>query len=240
MKSKKLFVMGIILLVLPLIFIFEIELLSAEANPCGSDNSFLGTFKRGDIITLKQTCDTCTYVNLSSIKFPNSSSISYGHSMIRDGVDYTISFNHTLGLGCYAYTVFGNKVTLEVETIDFEITESGMEKIGGGEGLILVIAIVVILSVGVFFFFISFKFEKLPGKFICISLASIIFLIAILYSLTILTQTFGGFSSLTEGYATFWFVMRIIIGIIITFVTLYCLLLAVKAWNIKRGFVDED
>ena len=132
-----------------------INLISAEANPCGSDNSFLGTFSQGTNITLKQICSTCTYINLSSIKYPNSTIINYGTSMTKSNVDFTYSFSDTNNLGCYTYSVFGNKVTIEVESIDFEITTTG-EKVSLSNTIIVIVFIIMAL----FFLYLGSIFDK--------------------------------------------------------------------------------
>lgn len=99
---------------------------SAESNPCGNDGSFLGTFKQGTTINLVQTCDTCTYVNLSSITYPDSTKQSLNSVMTKSGTDYNYTFNSTASIGCYSYSVYGDKGgTLTGEVINFQITPSG-------------------------------------------------------------------------------------------------------------------
>jgi hypothetical protein len=85
-------------------------------------------FKQYDIITLKQTCDSCTYVNLSSISYPNST-LSYINSlMTKQGVDYNYSFSDTSTLGTYLYVVAGDKDSgFDTETFCFEVTTSGKD-----------------------------------------------------------------------------------------------------------------
>lgn len=75
-------------LYLPLFMsLFLVNLVSAT-NPCGNDNSYLGTFKQGGIINLKQTCDDCSYVNLSNVSYPNSSFALLGQfNMTKSGTD---------------------------------------------------------------------------------------------------------------------------------------------------------
>ena len=52
-------------------------------------------------------------------------------------------------------------------------------------------------------------------------------------------QNLYGFSALVEGTETFWFVMKslLTIGIIAFFVIVGLVML--KAWKIKRGYVDR-
>lgn len=47
------------------ILIFILPMISAEVQT-------LGTFKINDCIVLKQTCSNCSYVNITSVLYPNS------------------------------------------------------------------------------------------------------------------------------------------------------------------------
>lgn len=122
--------------------IFLINLVSAE-NVCGNTNSFLGTYKQTETVKLKQVCDTCTYVNLSSVNYPNSSTETLNIAMTKNGVDYSYDFSNTTNLGCYSYSVFGDKDgNLKAEVIDFQITPSGE---GGSSNTIFIIFAVLLI-----------------------------------------------------------------------------------------------
>lgn len=133
-------------LLLLLIFgMFLISLVSA-VNECGNDNSFLGTFKQGATITLKQTCDDCTYVNLSSVDYPNSTKIVYNTNMTKNGIEFTITSKDTSVLGCYSYVVYGDKGGTKIsETIDYLINPSGQ----GGSGNSVFYIIIILLAYGI-------------------------------------------------------------------------------------------
>jgi len=87
----------------------------------------LGVFKQNECILLYQLCDICTYVNITSVKLPNSTIININEQMDRNGVDYTYSFCNTSLLGEYQYSVCGDKGTFICEEIRFEVTPSGKE-----------------------------------------------------------------------------------------------------------------
>lgn len=113
MKSK-LFFFLILLLVLPLI----------SSASCVENN--LGTFKQGEIINLRQTCDTCSFVNLSGVTIPNSTTIYFNEMMNKTGIEYNYQFTNTLTIGNYFYTVLGDKGGIDTsETLCFEITPMG-------------------------------------------------------------------------------------------------------------------
>lgn len=137
MKNKRLLLN---VLTLSYILLLCVLTISAESNPCGNDGSFLGTFKQGSIINLIQTCDSCTYVNISSVTYPDSTKEIINSEMTKSGTDYNYSFNGTTLLGCYSYSVYGDKGgTLTSEVISFQVTPSGFI---GSFNLYLVILVI--------------------------------------------------------------------------------------------------
>jgi len=228
MEGKILLSIFITLLLIPIVF---------------ATQTTLGTYERGACIELTQICGDCVWNNVTSILFPNTTKVIIDGVMTKRGTDYNYSYcfpNETgdyyiNGVGDY----FGDDKPIIWEYI-VTLTPTGNEKLNSGEGLSLLGSILVMIVLGLFFFLMSFKFEGKTGKIICIGLAGIIFFIAVLYTLMILNQNFGGFSQFTEGYATFWMVLKVFGGVIILFFVLYCFLLAFKLWGIKRGFIDVD
>jgi hypothetical protein len=133
---KKIFIfMLMCLMVFPLV---------ASAS-CGSNN--IGTFKSGETISLRQTCDTCTYVNVSSVTLPNSSLIYINKAMTKTGIEYDYSYLVS-DLGDYFYVVRGDKNGVDQsETFCFGVTPSGAS---GSDNIVLYI-ILIILTYGVGF-----------------------------------------------------------------------------------------
>lgn len=87
--------------------------------------SNLGVFKKNDCVELYQLCESCTFVNLTSVKLPNETRI-FGELMNDFGNDFTFEFCNTSLLGGYQYNVCGDKGgVLTCENIDFTITKSG-------------------------------------------------------------------------------------------------------------------
>lgn len=140
-----------------MVSLFFMTLVSA-VNECGNDNSFLGTIKQGSPITLKQTCDDCTYVNLSSVNYPNSTKIVYNTNMSKNGIEFTKISADTTQLGCYSYVVYGDKKgTLTSETIDYLVTASGQSS---GNSNIAFFIIIIVLSYGIMGFGFYFQREE--------------------------------------------------------------------------------
>lgn len=136
MKKIMITIIIALLLVSPIIL--------AEGEEC--DGVYLGTFQQYSEIALKQICDTCTYVTISTITFPNSTIINVDENMTRSGVNYNYSFSSTGSLGYYYYDVFGDKDNeIRTETFCFNITPSGFVGTIGFYVLILVLSLGIII-----------------------------------------------------------------------------------------------
>jgi len=155
--------------------LFLITLISAESNPCGNSNTYLGTFQQGRVIELKQVCDTCTYVNLSSITSPDSTFTTINDRMTKKGVDYNYTFTSQTSLGCYSYSVYGDKDgAFKTETIDFKVTPSGQQ---GSENIVfIVIVILLVYGIALFGFFGRNEIMSLIGGLAMILLGGVYFI----------------------------------------------------------------
>jgi hypothetical protein len=106
-------------------FIIGFMLITGGVSAMVCDGTLLGTFKQNTNINLRQICDTCTYVTLSSLTYPNSTTLTINTNMTKVGVDYNYTF-YAGTLGSHYYSVFGNKDgVIATETFCFEVTPSG-------------------------------------------------------------------------------------------------------------------
>lgn len=106
------------LLLTILLGIFLITLVSAISS--------LGTVKQNDCIDLYQSCPSCSYVNLTAVKYPNTTIEVMDLVMTKIGTEYNYTFCSTDTTGEYFYTVKGDKNGIETsETISFEVTPLG-------------------------------------------------------------------------------------------------------------------
>lgn len=88
--------------------------------------SNLGTFKTGSQVELYQSCPTCTFVNVTSIKLTDGTIQQINQFMTKNGSDYFFTFNDTSEVGEYFYTTVGDKNTVLLsETICFNINPTG-------------------------------------------------------------------------------------------------------------------
>jgi len=167
-----------------------------------SATALLGTYQKETDVDLIQTCNNCTYCNITSVKYPNGTDIFRSNiSMNKDGTYY----NYLLGstnlsvIGTYTYYYdCGNIITSDVVTggIDFEITITGDET-PEGTSFILAGIFIVIFGIGWFFLFLSTQMEE-AGPKIFFLLASFVFLLGSL----LMAMVVGFDSNLTEGVNT--------------------------------------
>ena len=117
----------------------------------------LGTAIRGSCINLVQTCDSCTYNNISRVLYPNSTeALTSEQVMTVSGIYYNYSFCSTDAIG--EYVVLGHGDLNGEDTIwdyTFEITREG-ESISTPKaimytGLLFVLAFLFIVSTWVIF-----------------------------------------------------------------------------------------
>ena len=106
------------------------------------NNPGLPNAQKLDVETqLIQVCDSCTYVNISSITSPNSTEY-INEVMTKTGTTYNYTYIPNQ-IGTYFYSVIGNKGGgfLE-ETLCFEVTPSGSSSTTGESILYLALLIV--------------------------------------------------------------------------------------------------
>lgn len=105
-----------VLILLLITFIF-LPLLSSAS---------LGTFRQNDCIPLHQTCSNCSYVNLTTISYPNATIQNINAVMTKSGTDYNYTFCSTSLLGTYSYNTLGDlNGNSAIELINFSVTEGG-------------------------------------------------------------------------------------------------------------------
>ena len=197
------------IMLLILMGMFLVSLVSADIN--------LNPGKQSECIELQQTCDTCTWVNISSVTRTgeNSTTWNLNADMTKFGVDYNYSFCYTKILGEYVYSVYGNKgggTDIKSENGYFIITPTGDER-GFGLFLVLIIASVIIF-VG------SFQFDIDWGVF----LSGILFILSGMYAMIY------GIGNLTDLYTRGIAVIALGLGIVFIVSSVY---------NLSKGGGEE-
>ena len=89
----------------------------------------LGTVQQYDCIVLKQTCDDCSYNNITSVSFPNrtTDALSIEVEMTKDGTEYNYTFCNTSALGTYIVNGKGDTDGRDTWNYKFNVTTTGGE-----------------------------------------------------------------------------------------------------------------
>jgi hypothetical protein len=107
----------------------------------------LGTFQKGECVNLLQTCADCTYNNISSVVYPNSSDALGIANMQKTGLVWNYTFCDTVVAG--TYTVNGHGDLGGVDTIwnyNFLVTENGNAEPGGAVIVFFVIVFLILIA----------------------------------------------------------------------------------------------
>jgi hypothetical protein len=109
-----------------------------------AEQSSLGVMKQNTCFDLYQTCDDCSYVNLTNIKYPNGNIETFNSYMTKTNQNFNYTFCNTSQIGDYTYTVAGDKGGVyTTEVIGFSVSPSGFL------GTLGFYILVLILSAGV-------------------------------------------------------------------------------------------
>ena len=144
------------------IFIVLLSLVVSMSFVIGEDRSLPYPLPQDSCGNLVQTCDNCTYVNITKVLAPNSSAILLGQfPMTKNGTEYNYTFCSTSSLGTYFYTTCGDLGgVLTCQNVDFEVTPDGLRFTSEQSTLYIIL---LILMVSVFLIFI-YGFIKLEWK----------------------------------------------------------------------------
>jgi hypothetical protein len=115
----------------------------------------------------------------------------------------------------------------------FETTRTGYEVISSGGSSIYLSGFVMIILLSIFFFVIGINIKGIL-KIILIGTSFIFLLIGVLFTITTI-NAYIPVNEVVDGYATFWFVVKIIISIMIISLILYALVLSYFIWMDRRG-----
>lgn len=106
-------------ILLTLLIVLVFPLISAEVQS-------LGNFQRGECVRLIQTCPNCTYVNITSVIYPNSTQAIGMVSMTKIGTLFNYEFCNTSAVGQYIVNGVGDIDGEDTTWVyDFLITPRG-------------------------------------------------------------------------------------------------------------------
>lgn len=159
--------------------------------------STLGTVKQGSCIELIQTCDNCSYNNISRVISPNKTVILEEAVMTKDDTYYNYTFCSTNDLGQYIVNGYGDIDGVKtVWSYDFFATPNGLD-LGTGEAILYFLFSVILFGIilGLSFFIFTMPKENLKnsrGEEVEILRIKYVrmFFIALIYPLIILLLNF--------------------------------------------------
>lgn len=113
-------------LILATILVLLIIPAVSAASDQGASQATIGTFSKGSCIDLVQTCSDCTYVNISKVTRPDSTTALGAVGMQKTGPYYNYTFCDTNMTGDYQVNGYGDSYGLEtVWNYYFTITPTG-------------------------------------------------------------------------------------------------------------------
>lgn len=189
----------------PIIFLALILLPMAMAAE-DYEYDVLGTFKQYTCIQLIQTCPNCTFVNISSVTYPDSTQALGLVAMQKAGTFYNYTFCNTSYTGTYRVSGYGdiNNVDNYYETFTYVlyITPGGGFENNTTIFIFLLIISFVILVLG--FMFHNHIFSLISGfGFLVVGVYSMIY----------------GFGNITNVYTRIVSIIIIALGAFITIVS---------------------
>lgn len=200
-------------------------------------SAILGTFVKESDIDLIQTCNNCTYCNISSVKYPNGTNIFTNQAMTKDETYYNFTLNssYTKDIGTYKYYYnCGNEIEKATGGIIFEVTLSGDET-PEGISYILAVVIIIIFGIACVFLYLSNLMQE-PGPKIFFMLAAFVFMIGSL----ILASVIAWDSNLTQGINTSLSVILFAFGFItivmFAYIMIKQIIAAVDLMRINKGY----
>lgn len=132
-----------------LLFFISIFILTfVSSSGYDYDNGFLGYAEKGDCFIVKQSCASCSYTNISSINYPNSSRATTSVPMLLfGGGEWSYEFCNTNETGRYDILGHGD---LNGDDTQFKswflVTENGNPLPSAGVVVLFVIAFIIIIS----------------------------------------------------------------------------------------------
>jgi len=123
----------------------------------------LGIFKVDECISLYQVCSDCTYVNFTSVLYPDSTVAINTVSATKTGSVFNYTFCNTTEVGNYLVFGIGDLGGINTTfTYDFDISLSGKNQTNNPIGLVVPV-FSIIINIGIIF--LSFKKQILKNEF---------------------------------------------------------------------------
>ncbi len=185
-----------------------------------------------------QTCADCTYNNVTSIKYPNGTTLLFSpeQNMTETGTNYifnTCDFSGQLG----TYIVNGQGDLSGTNTIwnyEYEITPTG-ESLDTQQSILILGLILVLLFLTCAFLYFGSHIESVSIKLFLITLGGLFLMVTIGVSLNTIRQLMLVGSVFSGVFLGLYILILALISIGFIGLVLYLITFAVKAFQKSRG-----
>ena len=198
----------------------------------------LGTFQQDTNIELIQVCDNCTFVNLTTVKIPNSTMLSFNINMSITQTTYNFTFQNTSNLGEYIYTTCGDPNGIfTCQSVNFEITPTG-HNLDTSKSIISFIGVGIMLLFALFFFVLALGFNNTGVKLFFIGLTATTMVFTAGFILRMMKDTVGEFVSFTSIFGSFYTLLTIMLIGASLGLMLYFVFFVFHTFQKSRGFSE--
>jgi hypothetical protein len=195
---KKLF----LIMLVGMLFLFSFNFITASTS--------FPPVQQGNCITVKQSCSSCTYLNLS-IAYPNSTLAISNQGMSSQGAGlWTYEFCDTSTIGIYEVAGEGDisGTATSFSSLSFQVTQNG-EVIDQSKTNLSVLFTFILLVLFVLSLIGTIKFENYIGKFVCYWISHLL-LIALSFTAWTTSSNYLGLSGGLTGIFKILFYFSII------------------------------
>jgi heme/copper-type cytochrome/quinol oxidase subunit 3 len=223
-------------LILALVFILSFSFISAETN-------LYPPVKQNECVDVKQTCGTCTYMNVT-ISYPNSTIAILNKVMTNKGGGiWNYTFCNTSTFGEYNVNTCGDINSIFQCSIDgtlsFIVNGSG-QNINSSQINLIIINIIILLISGTFFFIMALIFQHPGTKIFLMALASLtlIFLIGMITGNA--SIYLAEFPNLINMYNSYYILIVTLSGVAMLGIIIWLIYWSLTTFNKIRGRSVDD
>jgi len=218
-KTNKILLILLILLIVPIV----------SAN--------LGTFKQNDCVNIKTILNNVSWVNISTISYPNLTTIISNVAMAQSGVTFTYDFCNTSVLGNYIYDYYSSDGNSYVN--DFSITASG-NALTMQDSIIVMIMLGIIIMAAIFFVTVAWFSNDQFLKTIFICLAGFAITISIFFGMTIMFNLLPQYAGFMTNYSAFFYIFTIVLLVAVFALIIWIMVRTFKRMYKMRGREYDD
>ncbi len=200
----------------------------------------LGVFERDTTIQLIQTCNNCTFNNISNVLLPNGTLTFENVAMDKVADFYNVTFNQTQSLGQYIVNGFGDPdgVTTTFNYI-FSITPTGQD-LDTPQSILVIGLIVILIAMTLFFFNASNKTESIPFKVFFAALGLLFIMVTVGVSINSIKQLMLVGSVFAGTFTAIYTLVLALVSAGGIALILYVIIVALKQFRMNRGLIDDD